>query len=157
MSLQETVAEDLQKAMKARDEIRTATLRFLKSFLQNAAIEKKKPLLDDAEVLEVVARLIKQHQDSIEGFQKGGRRDLVLKEEAELEILKAYRGPELGEAQLGALVDQAIQETGASGPQGMGQVMKWLMPKVKGRADGQRINGLVRQRLERGADPSAAG
>ena len=82
MPLDQTVSEDLQKAMKARDEIRVSTLRFLRAALQNLAIEKKTKVLEDAEILEVVAKLIKQHQDSIEGFRKGGRQDLVQKEQA---------------------------------------------------------------------------
>ena len=135
--------------MKARDEIRVSTLRLLRAALQNLAIEKKKEILEDSEILEVVARLIKQHQDSIEGFQKGGRKDLVEKEQAELTILKSYCGPDLGEQELLTLIEEAIRESGASGPHAMGQVMKWLMPKVKGRVDGQRLNGLVRLRLEK--------
>ena len=149
MALHETISEDLHRAMKARDEIRVLTLRLLKASLQNAAIEKKKKILEDAEVLEVVARLIKQHQDSIEGFQKGRREDLVQKEQAELTILRSYCGPELGEGELHDLIEAAIHESGATGPHAMGQVMKCLMPKVKGRTDGQRLSVLVRQRLEK--------
>ena len=149
MSLYQTVSEDLQRAMKARDEIRVSTLRFLRAALQNLAIERRKERLEDGEVLEVVARLVKQHQDSIEGFQKGGREDLVQKEQAELTILKSYCGPELGKQELLALIEEAIRESGASGPHAMGQVMKWLMPRVKGRVDGQEVNSLVRLRLEK--------
>ena len=149
MSLNQTVSEDLQKAMKARDEIRVSTLRFLRAGLQNLAIERKKKVLDDQEVLEVVVKLIKQHQDSIEGFRKGRREDLVQKEQAELTILQSYCGPELGEQELLTLIEEAIREAGASGPHAMGQVMKYLMPRVKGRADGQRVNSLVRTRLEK--------
>lgn len=146
MPLHETISEDIQRALKAQDQTRLSTLRFLKASLQNLAIEKRKKVLEDAEVLEVVARLIKQHRDSIEGFQKGGRQDLVQKEQAELAILKSYCGPELGDKELEALIEETVHQSGASG---FGQVMKLLMPKVKGRADGQRISTLVRQRLER--------
>lgn len=149
MSLHQTLTEDLQRAMKAQDVIRVSTLRFLRASLQNMAIEKKKELLEDSEVLEVVARLIKQHQDSIEGFRKGDRQDLVQKEEAELAILKSYCGPELGEEELSALIEEAIRAAGASGPNALGQVMKSLMPKTKGRVDGQKLSLLVRQRLEK--------
>ena len=147
MSLQQTLLEDLQKAMKARDEIRVSTLRFLRAALQNLVIEKRKEVLEDDEVREVVARLLKQHRDSIEGFRKGGREDLVQKEEAELAILKSYCGPGLGEKELLMLIEEAISESGASGPGALGQVMKTLMPKVKGRVDGQHVSALVRQRL----------
>ena len=149
MPLDETISEDLRKAMKARDEIRISTLRFLRAALQNLAIEKRKKVLEDDEVREAVARLIKQHQDSIEGFRKGGREDLVRKEQAELEILKTYFGPELGEGELQALIEEAIRETGAAGPNSLGQVMKWLMPRVKGHVDGQRVSTLVRQKLDK--------
>jgi len=151
MSLQKAVSEDLQRAIKERDEIRMSALRLLRAALQNAAISKKKETLEDHEVQEVVARLMKQHQDSIEGFRKGGRQELVQREEAQLGILKSYSAPELGEGELKALIEEAIRESGASGPGQLGQVMKCLMPKVRGRADGQRVNTLVRLQLEKDA------
>ena len=136
--------------MRERDEIRVSTLRMLRAALQNVAIEKRKQALEDGEVLEVVSKLIKQHHDSIEGFRKGKRQDLVQKEEAELAILKSYRGAEMTEQELETLVEEAIREADVSGPNAFGQAMKVVMSKVKGRADGQTVSALVRRRLEGG-------
>lgn len=147
MTLLERIQEDLKAAMKARDERKVSTLRMLKAAAGNTAIQKQKGTLEDGEVLEVIQRMIKQHQESVEAFTKVGRSEAAEKEAKEAEILKGYMPAAMEEAELKALIGQTIQELKVSGPAAMGQVMKALMPKVKGRADGKLVSQLVQQLL----------
>jgi len=144
--LKDKITSDMREAMKARDQIRVATLRLLVSSITNVEKEKIKELSDD-EVLEVVAREAKRRRESIDAFRSGGRDDLVDKETAELAVLEGYLPEKLSEDELATLVDQAIAETGASSPKQMGEVMKALMPKIRGRADGAQVSGLVKSKL----------
>ncbi|HVL89173.1 MAG TPA: GatB/YqeY domain-containing protein [Actinomycetota bacterium] len=144
--LRDRIGEDLKDAMKARDQVRVATLRMLIAAVKNAQVEKMHEL-DDDEVIEVATREAKRRKESIEAFRSGGRDDLVTKEEAELAVLQQYLPEQLGDDELAALVDDAIAETGATGPKEMGAVMKALMPKVRGRADGAAVSAMVKQRL----------
>lgn len=144
--LKERIGSEMRDAMKARDQSRVATLRLLMAAVKNAEVELRHELSDD-EVLGVVAREAKRRRESIEAFEKGGRDDLVAKESAELEVLEAYLPEQLGEEELAGLVDEAIAETGAAGAKDMGRVMKAVMPKVKGRADGSIVSAMVRSRL----------
>ncbi len=147
MTLIERIDEDLKVAMKGRDELKVSALRMLKAAASNTAIQKGKQVLEDGEIQEVIGKLIKQRQESVEAFTKGGRPELAEKEAKEAAILKAYLPPAMSEAELKTLIQTAIQETGASGPQAMGAVMKAVMSKVSGRADGKIINQLVREAL----------
>jgi len=149
MSLQQQIEQDLITALKAKDETGVNTLRYLKSALQNKEIELKKKELSDQQVGEVVASEVKKRKESIAEFKKGGRDDLVKQEEAELRILQEYQPEQLSEEELGKMVDQAISETGASGPADTGKVMGSLMPKVKGKADGALVARLVGERLKK--------
>lgn len=144
--LRDTIAEDLTAAMKARDQVRVATLRMLITAVKNAKVERMHEL-DDDEVIDIAAREAKRRKESIEAFRAGGRQDLVDKEEAELAVLQSYLPEQLTGDALAALVDQAIAETGASTPKEMGAVMKALMPVVRGRADGGELSALVKARL----------
>ena len=148
MTLVEKIGSDLTAAMKARDEAKVSTLRMLKAALMNAALQKKKELLDDSEVVEVIRKTLKQHQESQDAFEKGGRKDLADKEAREAGILKGYMPAEMGDDELNAIVQGAIKESGASGPAAMGQVMKLVLPKVQGKADGKRVSQLVGQLLQ---------
>ena len=148
MTLAEKIDADLKTALKARQETRLSTLRMLKAAANNLAIGRQKQTLDDSEVMEVIAKLIKQHQESMEAFRKGNRPDLAEKEASEAEVLKAYLPPAMDEAELKTLIQVAIQELGAAGSAQMGQVMKSVMAKVKGRADGKLVNQLVSQLLQ---------
>ena len=141
--LADKITQDLTGAMKARDTVRMSILRFLKAALANDAISKKTDKLDDAAVIEVIRKLIKQHEDSIEGFKKGNRDDLVSKETQELEILKSYCPPEAGREEILGWVREAVKESGAQGPQDLGKVMKRVMSKAKGKANGKRVNALA--------------
>ena len=146
--LVEKIDEDLKVAMKGRETLRVSTLRFLKASLIHLSIATRVEKLEDADVLEVIAKLVKQHQEAIEGFSKGNRQDLVTQETKELEILKSYCPPEASREELLGWIKGAVQESGAQGLQDLGKVMKLIMPKTKGKADGKTVNDLVKQVLE---------
>jgi len=144
--LRERIADEMRAAMKAREQTRVSTLRMLMAAMKNTQVEKGHEL-DDDEVVEVIAREAKRRRESMDAFEKGGRHELVQKEGAELAVLETYLPEKLGDDELAKLVDEAIVETSASSPKEMGQVMKALMPKVKGRADGAAVSAAVRARL----------
>ncbi len=148
MTLSEQIDADLKVALKSRQETRLSTLRMLKATMSNLAIQRQKSTLEDSEIQEVIQKLLKQHQESVEAYRKGNRPDLVEKETKEAEVLKAYLPPAMSEAQLKAIVQATLQELGVNGPAALGTVMKALMPKVKGRADGRLVNQLVNQMLQ---------
>lgn len=147
--LEEKILNDYKQAMKAKDTIRASTLSFLRSALSNAAIEKKKKKLDDPDVIGVIKKQIKSHQDSIEQFKKGNRTDLVEKETKELEILKSYLPPELPEEEIKKIIEEVAQETQATNMKDMGKVMKEVMAKIGGQADGKLVSSLVKERLSK--------
>jgi uncharacterized protein len=147
MSMNDQVGADIAAAMKARDASRLSALRMLKAAVMNKSVEKGRDL-DDAEVLQVVASLVKQRRDSIEQFTNAGRTDLVEKETAELKVLQAYLPAAATPEEVNAAVAEAIAETGASSPKDMGKVMKAVMPKLAGKnADGKAVNEAVRRTL----------
>ena len=147
MSMNDQVGADITAAMKARDASRLSALRMLKAAVMNKSVEKGRDL-DDAEVLQVVASLVKQRRDSIEQFTNAGRTDLVEKETAELTVLQAYLPAAATPEEINAAVAEAIAETGASSPKDMGKVMKAVMPKLAGKnADGKAVNEAVRRTL----------
>ncbi len=147
MSMNDQVGADIAAAMKARDASRLSALRMLKAAVMNKSVEKGRDL-DDAEVLQVVASLVKQRRDSIEQFTNAGRTDLVEKETAELKVLQAYLPAAATPEEIDAAVAEAIAETGASSPKDMGKVMKAVMPKLAGKnADGKAVNEAVRRTL----------
>jgi uncharacterized protein len=148
MPLNETIAADLTAAMKAKDATRLSALRMLKAAVTNKGMVEKGRDLEDAEVLQVVASLVKQRRDSIEQFTKAGRTDLVDKETAEIAILEHYLPPAVSAEEIEAAVAAAIAETGASSAKDMGKVMKAVMPKLAGKnADGKAVNEAVRRKL----------
>ena len=147
MPLNEKIAADITAAMKAKDALRLSALRMLKAAIMNKGVEKKRDL-EDAEVLQVVAALVKQRRDSIEQFAKAGRTDLVNKETDEMAILEHYLPPAVSAEEIEAAVAAAIAETGASSVKDMGKVMKAVMPKLAGKnADGRTVNEAVRRKL----------
>lgn len=147
MALKATLQHDLTVAAKARDKLRLSTLRMLLAAIKNREIELRRELTE-AELLDTVGKLIKQHQDSIEQFRRGGRDDLAEKEEAEARLLSAYLPEPLTPAQLAAKVDEAIARAGATSRRDMGKVMKLLLPEIAGRADGKAASDLVQERLK---------
>ena len=145
--LMDKIAADMKDAMRAKDTVRLSTLRLLKSAVEYHKIEKKQEQLTDIEVTAVIKKQIKQRQDSIEGFEKGGRADLVEKEKAELAVLKTYLPEELSQAQVEKVVKATIAEVGATSKTDMGKVMKAVQAKLAGRADNRLVSQLVSANL----------
>jgi uncharacterized protein len=150
VSLIEQLQADMKTAMRDGDAQRRDTLRMALAAAQNAAKEKREPLSDE-EALAVLTKQVKTRRESIEAFRDAGRDDLADKEQAEIDVLAPYLPVQLGEDEVRALVIDAITATGASSPKDMGKVMGALMPKVKGRADGKLVRGLVDQELAKAA------
>jgi len=146
MTLKEKVDQEMIRALKTKDKTRLSALRMLKSGLHNREIDLKRDL-GEAEFLQLVASMVKQRKDSIEQFEKGGRTDLVEKEKAELKVIEEFLPSQLSEADLDSAIMEAIREVGATGIRDMGKVMKVLMPKVTGRADGKVVGDKVKARL----------
>jgi len=136
----------MKAALKARQADRLSAIRLLMAAIKQKEIDER-ITLDDAAVIAVVERQIKQRRDSIEQFQAAARTDLVDKESAELELLKQYLPQPLSEAELTAAIEAAVAEANASGPQAMGKVMAILKPRLAGRADMGRVSSLVKARL----------
>jgi uncharacterized protein YqeY len=151
MTLRSRLEEDLKAAMRAREAVRRDTIRYLLSEVQKAEKAEQRDF-DDEEVLRVLGRQAAQRRESIEAFAKGGRQDLVDKEEAELEIILEYMPEQMSEEQIAELVQAAIEEVGASGPQDMGKLMGRLMPQMRGKADGRTVNEIVRRLLSESSE-----
>ena len=149
MSLKERLTEEMKAAMKARDELRLATVRQVRAVLKNREIELKREL-DDQGICEVLATLVKQRRESIRLFLEAGRTELAGKEEQELAILQEFLPSQLTADEVAAIVREAIVASGAQGPKDMGKVMKLVMPQVTGRADGKLVNDTVREQLAQG-------
>lgn len=149
MSLQEKIDLDIKEAMRAKDSARLSVLRMVKAALKNAAIEKggATALLDATEAAAVLRKQIKQREDAIAGYEKGGRAELAATERAEIAILESYLPAPLDAAALENLVREAIQEVGATSAKDMGAVMKVATAKAAGRADGRALSAEVRRQL----------
>jgi uncharacterized protein len=149
MTLQSQVDNDIKDAMRARDTVRLNALRLLKSAMKNAAIEKggAEGVLDDSEAIAVIRKQIKQRQDSVEGFEKGGRLELAAGERAEIGVLSAFLPKALSPEEVTALVEEAIAEVGATSRQQMGAVMKVATAKAAGRIDGKTLSMTVQKLL----------
>lgn len=144
--MRDDINRDMVAAMKSGDKDRLSTLRMLLSAIKYKEVDAKHQL-NDEEVVSVLSTLIKQRQDSIDQFRKGGREDLVLKESKEVEVLKGYLPPQLSADEVRDIIKKAAQETGAAGPRDMGKLMKAVMPLVKGKADGKLVNDIVKEVL----------
>jgi uncharacterized protein len=149
MNLPQRVDEDLKEAMRARNASKLGVLRMLKSALTYAAIEKSgaEGKLTDAEAAQVIRKQVKQRQDSIESFEKGGRAELAAKEKEELSILNTYLPQAMSADELAKVVRETIAEVGATSKAQMGAVMKALQTKVAGRADGKMLSAEVQKQL----------
>jgi len=145
-TLKARVRREMHEALKAGDKIRLGALRMLSAAITNREKEVLHELSDD-EVREMAVREVKRRNESIEAFEKGGRADLVEKETAEREVLNAYAPVPLSDAEVDALIDEALAATGASGPQELGKVMGFVMGKAKGKVDGSAVQAKVRARL----------
>src|SRR5712692_150250 len=138
---------EYKAALRAREERKVSTLRMLFARAKNTAIEQRVDEVDEATLLTLVQKEVKQREDSITQFQAGGRADLVAKETAERDILRAYLPAEMSDDEIRAVIRRVIAETGAQGKAEVGKVMRPVMTELKGRADGGRINRLVMTEL----------
>lgn len=144
MSLKEQLSGDLKQAMLAGDDLRKSTLRMLIAAIGVVEVAgSTRRELTDAEVMRVLAKQVKQRRESIQEFKKGGRQDLVDREAAEMEVLKAYLPAQMGRQAIEAEAKKVVAETGASGPVDKGKVMKELMTRLAGQADGRDVNDVV--------------
>jgi uncharacterized protein YqeY len=148
-SLKQRIDQDTKEALKNRDSLRLNVLRMLKSEIKYKEIESGSELSDD-DVILVLSSSVKKRKDSIQQFEKGGRDDLASKEKAELELVLKYLPEQLTEEELSQIINQAIKETNAIGSSDLGKVMKQVMPKVRGRAEGKRVNQMVSSQLSSG-------
>lgn len=146
MALKDRLTDDLKDAMRQRDAKRRDTIRLLLSAIRYEEIARKGDL-DDEAVTQTLSKQAQQRRDSITAYEKGARPDLVAQEQAELEIIKAYLPEPMSADEVGAIVQAAIADAGATGPQDMGKVMGRIMPQVRGRADGKQVSALVQERL----------
>jgi uncharacterized protein len=149
VNLSQRIDEDLKEAMRAKNATKVGVLRMLKSALKYATIEKSgaEGELNDAEATQVVRKQVKQRQDSIESFEKGGRAELAAKEKDELSILQSYLPQAMSADELAKVVRETIAEVGATSKAQMGAVMKALQAKVAGRADGKTLSAEVQRQL----------
>jgi uncharacterized protein len=146
MDVKAKINEDMVTAAKAKDKIRLSAIRMLKTALHNKEIELMRPL-DETETMQILSGLVKQRKDSIEQFAKGGRQDLVEKEEAELKIMQEFMPAQMSDDDVEAHIRKAIADVGAVSVKDMGKVMKVLMPQITGKADGKAVGEKVKALL----------
>lgn len=149
MSLREDLVKQMNEAAKAQDKMRLGALRSILAQVKNKeiALIKRADGLSDEEVIGVIKTMVKQNLDSIEQFKKGGRQDLVDKEEAELKILQSFLPPQLSKEEIKSIVSEVVKNLNASGLKDMGRVMKEVMPRLAGKADGKMVNEAVKEAL----------
>jgi uncharacterized protein YqeY len=147
MPIIERISDDFKDALKRGDKIKVSILRMIKAAIKNSEIEKKASLNDD-EINGILRSFVKRAKDSIEQFKKADRTELVEKEKEELAIIQSYLPKQLKEDEINNIIAEEISELGAAGPENIGKVMKVVMAKLKGQADGKLVNNIVRKMLE---------
>lgn len=147
MSVTDIIAGDFKEALKSGDKTKVSVLRMVKASIKNREIEKGASLADE-DIQAILRSFVKRARESIEQFSKAGRTDLAQKEKDELEIIQNYLPRQLGEEEVKTIIRDAIAEAGATGPKDMGKVMKAVMAKCKGQADGKLVNVMVKEMLE---------
>ncbi|WP_348922950.1 GatB/YqeY domain-containing protein [Enterococcus rotai] len=147
MSLLTTLNDDIKTAMKSKDKDTLSVLRMLKAAIQNEQIKASRDL-DGEEELTVLSREMKQRRDSLSEFEKAGRDDLADKVKIEITIVEKYMPKQLSEEEIRQIVQTAIDQTGATSPKEFGKVMGAVMPEVKGKADGNQVNAIVKELLQ---------
>ena len=148
MSLKDKLKADLTESIRSRDELKSSTIRMILTSITNEEVSGKEArTLTDAEVITVLSREAKKRREAAEAFDQGGAKDRAERERAEGQVIATYLPTQLSDDELASLIKEAISSTGASGPQGMGQVMKFLQPKVAGRVDGARVSAAVKEAL----------
>ncbi len=146
MLTKDKIENDLKDAMRSGDDVKKRTLRMVLSNIKLAEVEKQESL-EGGDLLAIIQKEVKSRQETIDEAQEAGRDSLVSSTQAEIEVLEAYLPEPLSKEELEELVSETISETGAEGPQDMGNVMKAIMPKIKGRADGKTVSSLVQKKL----------
>ena len=146
MSLKERINEDMKAAMRARETARLAAIRLLLAAMKQKEVDER-VTLDDAAVVAVIEKMLKQRKDSISQYQSAGRQDLVDAEQFEVTVLSDYMPAAMGAEELASIVDAAVAESGAKGPADMGKVIALVKPRVAGRADMGEVSRLVKARL----------
>jgi len=147
MTLQEKIQAQIAESMRSKDQLRLGVLRMMKTAVKNKEIEKMKPL-EETEVITVLNTLVKQRNDSIEQFRKGGREELAQKEEAEIKIIEEYLPAAASDDDIRRAIAEAIQETSAASMKDMGKVMKATLARLAGKtADGSRVSQFVKEKL----------
>jgi uncharacterized protein YqeY len=148
MSLKDKLKADLTESIRSRDELKSSTIRMILTSITNEEVSGKEArTLIDAEVITVLSREAKKRREAAEAFDQGGAKDRAERERAEGQVIATYLPTQLSDDELASLIKEAISSTGASGPQGMGLVMKFLQPKVAGRVDGARVSAAVKEAL----------
>lgn len=147
MALENQVDRDLVTALKQQDRTTLSTLRLLKAAAKNAQVAKRAPLSDE-EYVDVIRRQVKLRREAAAEYDKAGRAESAAQERDEMRVLEAYLPTQLDDDAIRAAVEAAIAETGATGPGDLGKVMKAAMPRLRGQADGTRVNAIARQSLE---------
>jgi uncharacterized protein YqeY len=147
MSIKDRIQQDMKDAMRARDKARLGTIRLILAAIKQREVDERIEL-NDEQVIVVLDKMAKQRRESISQFEKAGRDDLIAQEASELDIILTYLPKALGEDELNALIDAAMQSTGASGIKDMGKVMGQLKPKIQGRADMGAVSALIKSRLQ---------
>ena len=146
MSLTDQLTEAMKEAMRARDSLRLNAIRLIRTAVKNREIEARQPL-DDQQVIGVLSSLVKQRRESAQVYRDNGREELAVKEEAELPVIQEFLPAQLDDTELRAIIDAAVEETGAATMKDMGKVMKIVTARTTGRADGRLVSELVKARL----------
>ncbi|HEX30254.1 TPA: GatB/YqeY domain-containing protein [Candidatus Poribacteria bacterium] len=146
MTLKEKLLGDLKRAMKEKDRSALNAIRMITNDIKNREIELRREL-DDGEIAQLISAQVRKREEAIEQFRKGNRMDLVEEESRQVELLKSYLPKPLSQEELSQMIDEAIEEAGAKSPKDLGKVMRLIMPKVRGRADGKLVNQMVRNKL----------
>ena len=144
--LKQTITDDMKSAMKAGEKERLGTIRLILSAIKQQEVDSRKDL-EDSDIIAILDKMSKQRRESIDQYEKAGRDDLAGKEKAELEILQTYLPSQLGDDEIAAMIDEAIQATGAEAMKDMGKVMGILKPKMQGRADMAAVSAQIKSRL----------
>jgi hypothetical protein len=148
MSIKETLQSDLTEAIRSRNELHAATIRMVLTAITNEEVSGKSArVLTDAEIITVLSREAKKRREAAEAFAAGDRQDRSDREKAEGEVIALYLPTQLSEVELAQMIQEAVAESGASGPSGMGAVMKLLQPKIAGKADGATVSAAVKAAL----------
>lgn len=142
MTLKERLTEDLKLSMKNKEQVKKSVVTLIRAAIKQKEVDEKVEL-DDTGVIDIISKQLKQRNDALEDFKKASREDLISQTEEEIQVLLSYLPKQLSDEELRVLIKDAVEKTGATSPKDMGKVMGILMPQVKGKADGKRINNLV--------------